>query len=366
MEDAKSWAVLALLGGAAPLLSLYLLFVRRASGNSRSIFRYRKPGLGEVSGEPPADELRVFLRRLYNVTVLRSLHIVEDPTFIPEVAEEGKPDASPPGNDNEILRRLVETGQVDIRKILAAAAASEEQIARSSWLCKLTFCSPYLQFQEHLRLFELLPVRKLKCSVKLFMFLGSSSLSLSGEVTPLQVAKNIIAALEDMEKHSPPLRAIVQWDRKEIIKMAEASTTRYKSKQPLSLLDGIPVCLKEEIKVVPYHHRVGTQYLGTKPEAEDATVTRKLREAGAMIIGVSNMHELGIGTTGCNPSRHHGTARNPYNPQHFTGGSSSGSAAAVAAGLCPVAIGTDGGGSVRIPASFCGIVGLKGKIDFHG
>ncbi|KAG8130122.1 hypothetical protein E2320_016767 [Naja naja] len=172
-------------------------------------------------------------------------------------------------------------------------------------------------------------------------------------------SKNVSAILQN-GKAGPNLQAIAQWNEEEIIKMAEESTARYRSKQPLSLLDGIPVCLKEEIKVVPYHHRSGTVYLGTKPETEDATVTKKLREAGAIIIGVSNMHELGIGTTGCNPNRYHGTTRNPYNPQHFTGGSSSGSAAAVAAGLCPLAVGTDGGGSVRIPASFCGIVGLKG------
>ncbi|XP_030059794.1 fatty acid amide hydrolase isoform X2 [Microcaecilia unicolor] len=191
----------------------------------------------------------------------------------------------------------------------------------------------------------------------------------SGRLTPSQVAQNIIHALEDSEKSNPPLRTIVQWNRDHILRMAEASTARYRNKTPLSLLDGIPVCLKEEIKVVPYYHRAGTAYLGTEPEVEDATVTRRLREAGAVIIGVSNMHELGTGTTGCNPNRFHGIARNPCNPQHYTGGSSSGSAAAVAAGLCPLALGTDGGGSVRIPAAFCGVVGLKGtfgRISDHG
>ncbi|NWW78983.1 FAAH hydrolase, partial [Climacteris rufus] len=191
----------------------------------------------------------------------------------------------------------------------------------------------------------------------------------SGKLTPSQVARNIIAMLEDCDKSTPPLRAIVQWDQEQIMLMAEASTTRYRNKCTLSCLDGIPVCLKEEIKVVPYHHRAGTVYLGTEPETEDATVAKKLREAGAIIIGVSNMHELGTGTTGCNPNRYHKIARNPYKPNHFTGGSSSGSAAAVAAGLCPVAIGTDAGGSVRIPSSFCGVVGLKGtfgRISAHG
>jgi Asp-tRNA(Asn)/Glu-tRNA(Gln) amidotransferase A subunit family amidase len=83
----------------------------------------------------------------------------------------------------------------------------------------------------------------------------------------------------------------------------------------------------------------------------------RLREAGALIIGKANMHEIGIGVTGQN--QHYGTPRNPYAPGHYTGGSSSGPAAAVASGLCPAALGADGGGSIRIPSSFCGLVGLK-------
>nr|XP_005993677.2 PREDICTED: fatty acid amide hydrolase-like [Latimeria chalumnae] len=191
----------------------------------------------------------------------------------------------------------------------------------------------------------------------------------SGNLTPTQVAENVIQALENSDQSGTPLRAIVQWEREQILKMAAASTVRYRDGKPLSVLDGIPVCLKESIRVVPYFCRGGTAYLGTRPEEEDAAVTKKLREAGAVIIGLANMHELGIGTLGCNPNKFHGTARNPYSPQHYPGGSSSGSAVAVAAGLCPLAIGTDGGGSIRIPSSFCGVVGLKGtfgRISDHG
>jgi Asp-tRNA(Asn)/Glu-tRNA(Gln) amidotransferase A subunit family amidase len=92
-----------------------------------------------------------------------------------------------------------------------------------------------------------------------------------------------------------------------------------------------------------------------------------MRAAGALLIGKANMHEIGIGVTGLNPNT--GTTRNPYDTDHFTGGSSSGPGTAVAAGLCPVAIGADGGGSIRIPASFCGTVGLKptfGRISEYG
>lgn len=336
MMKEPSWLVL--LAAALPAaLLFYLGFGRRVTGSSRTVFRRREPGRAEETGRPPADawnpRLSDFLLSLFvhlantafgqlilvpllmqanNFTLLRYLDIAEDPTFMPVVADEGKSDESKSGNVSNILQKLME-----IRSRPASPTFSFKGI------------------QDYLNCYR------------------------SGELTPSQVAKNILAVLEDSGT-SPHLRAITQWDRRSIIKMAEASSARYRNKEPLSLLDGIPVCLKEEIKVVPYCHRSGTQYLGLEPETEDATVTKKLREAGAIIIGVSNMHELGVGTTGCNPNRHHGTALNPYNPQHFPGGSSSGSAAAVASGLCPLAVGTDGGGSVRIPASFCGIVGLKG------
>ncbi|XP_060619406.2 uncharacterized protein [Anolis sagrei] len=334
--------------GAALALAFFLGFLRRATGAPGTTFHRREHGRSQAAQKgPPADAwnprlsgftLRLathlantafgqlilvpLIMRINNFTILRYLDISEDPTFLPVVAEEGKSDLSKSSNDSEILHKLL-----DMKS------------------CSTNPAFNFKGIQDYLNCYR------------------------SGEVTPLQVAKNILAVLEDPERISPHLRAISQWDQEEIIKMAECSTARYREKKPLSLLDGIPVCLKEEIKVVPYYHRSGTEYLGTKPETEDATVTRKLREAGAIIIGVSNMHELGIGTTGCNPNRYHDTARNPYNPQHFTGGSSSGSAAAVASGLCPLALGTDGGGSVRIPASFCGIVGLKGtfgRISAYG
>ncbi|CAI5796421.1 Amidase domain-containing protein [Podarcis lilfordi] len=339
MEGESCWLLL-WSTAVAGLLLFYLGFVRRVTGAARTAFPRREAGrVAGGGGRPPpmrawsprlsGFSLRLcvhlantafgqhflvpLLMRVNNFTALRFLDLAEDPTFVPVVAEEEKNDHPESENVLEILPKLMEVSSRSARPMFN-----------------------FKGIQDYLNCYR------------------------SGEVTPLQVAKNIIATLEDDERSSLPLQAIVQWDRKEILKMAEDSTARYQSKQTLSLLDGIPVCLKEEIKVVPYHHRSGTQYLGMEPETEDATAAQKLREAGAIIIGVSNMHELGIGTTGCNPNRYHGTARNPYNPQHFTGGSSSGSAAAVASGLCPLALGTDGGGSVRIPASFCGIVGLKG------
>lgn len=101
----------------------------------------------------------------------------------------------------------------------------------------------------------------------------------------------------------------------------------------------------------------GTSFLGVKAAKSDAIVIQKLRATGAIVIGKTQMHEIGLGVTGFNKT--FGTTRNPYNVKYHTGGSSSGSAAAVAMGLVPIAVGTDGGGSIRIPSSLCGVVGLK-------
>lgn len=191
----------------------------------------------------------------------------------------------------------------------------------------------------------------------------------SQTVTPMQVAERVIEIIKDTEQQTPKLRIIVQHNKEEILKMAAASTKRYAEGKPLSFMDGIPVAVKEEIDVVPYRTRCGTTFMGNTPATEDATIVKKLRDGGALIIGITNMHELGIGTTGNNPNRLHGTTRNPYNVNYYTGGSSSGSAAAVAAGLCQVALGCDGGGSIRIPAAACGITGIKvscGRISTSG
>jgi len=150
------------------------------------------------------------------------------------------------------------------------------------------------------------------------------------------------------------------------MRQASEATERIKKKKPLSIFDGVPVAIKDEIDVKGYPTTCGTSFL-KKIAQEDSTVAARLRNAGALIVGKTNMHEIGINVTGLNP--HHGTTRNPYNTEHYSGGSSSGSGVAVASGLVPVAIGADGGGSIRIPSSFCGLVGLKatfGRVSEHG
>ncbi len=178
-----------------------------------------------------------------------------------------------------------------------------------------------------------------------------------GKTTPEEVATKLLAAIEDSNAATPALRAVITVNREEVMRQAREATQRIKAGKPLSIFDGVPVAVKDELDLTPYPTTVGTSFLGKSPSKEDATVVARMRAAGALLVGKTNMHEIGINVTGLNP--HHGTARNPYNTGHFTGGSSSGSAAAVAAGLVPIALGADGGGSIRIPASFCGVFGLK-------
>ncbi|MBK8780401.1 MAG: amidase [Anaerolineales bacterium] len=178
-----------------------------------------------------------------------------------------------------------------------------------------------------------------------------------GKTTPEEVAKNILATIRRSDKGDTPLKAFIAVNEDDVMRQARESAIRIKAGKALSIFDGVPVAVKDELDMTPYPTTVGTAFLGKSPASEDSTVVARLRSAGALLIGKTNMHEIGINVTGLNPV--HGTTRNPYNPNHFTGGSSSGSATAVAAGFVPVAIGADGGGSIRIPASFCGLVGLK-------
>ena len=188
-----------------------------------------------------------------------------------------------------------------------------------------------------------------------------------GHATPEQVAARFLQAVARLDSGPKPLRAFIAIDPDDLIMQARASTARHRAGLPLSIFDGVPVAVKDELSQIPYPTTVGTSFLGDEPAHVDGTVVSRLRTAGALLVGKTNMHEVGIGVTGNNP--HHGVARNPYHLAHHTGGSSSGSAAAVAAGLCAVAVGADGGGSIRIPAALCGVVGLKptfGRISTHG
>lgn len=189
----------------------------------------------------------------------------------------------------------------------------------------------------------------------------------AGHLSPLDVAERLLEQVGADAQRSPAMRIVVQQHAEDLRAQARASAERHRQGRPLSPLDGVPVAVKDELDLAGYATTVGTRFLGREAAATDAEVVARLRAAGALLIGKVNMHEIGLGVTGLNP--HHGAARNPYDPARATGGSSSGSAAAVAAGYCPVAVGADGGGSIRIPAALCGVVGLKptfGRMSEHG
>lgn len=180
----------------------------------------------------------------------------------------------------------------------------------------------------------------------------------SGEITPRMVAERFIAAVHESSNPSMKMSFFINYNEEDILKQATESTLRYKRGEPISVLDGVLIAIKDEIDCAPYPTTGGTKWLHKlRPCTGDACCVMRLRLCGAILVGKTNMHELGAGTSGINP--HYGVARNPYDPSKITGGSSSGSAAVVAAGLCPVALGVDGGGSVRMPAALCGVVGFK-------
>ncbi|KAI8066644.1 amidase signature domain-containing protein [Gongronella butleri] len=187
---------------------------------------------------------------------------------------------------------------------------------------------------------------------------------LEKKTTPKEVAEKLIQALHEHSGYHW-MRA---FDKEAILRQAEESTARYEKQQPLSQLDGVFIPVKEELDVEGFETRFGTSFINKgKSAKKNATLVQRLRDAGAIILGHAVMNELGWDTFTINPVT--GVPANPYHEASSCGGSSGGSAGMVAANLAPVAIGCDGGGSIRIPAAFCGLYGLKtttGRVSSTG
>lgn len=187
-------------------------------------------------------------------------------------------------------------------------------------------------------------------------------------VTPSMVAEHIISVIEEFKKKKPPTPLLISFDAEEVRKQAAASTQRFEEGNPISILDGIFMAIKDDIDCYPHPSKGATTWMHeVRSVKRDAVSVSRLRSCGVIFLGKANMHEIGMGTTGNNPN--YGTTRNPHDMERYTGGSSSGPAAIVASGLCSAALGTDGGGSIRIPSSLCGVVGLKttyGRTDMGG
>ncbi len=189
-----------------------------------------------------------------------------------------------------------------------------------------------------------------------------------GSTDPVAVADRALAAMAESDANDPAMRIFFASNADDVRAQAKASKERWAKGEPCGPLDGVPVAIKDEVDVAGYPTTQGTTFLGKDgPAKEDCTAAARIRAAGGIILGKANMTEIGIGPIGLQP--HHGTARNPYDTTRLTGGSSAGPGAAVAAGITPVSLGADGGGSIRNPASFCGVVGLKatfGRVSEHG
>ena len=130
-----------------------------------------------------------------------------------------------------------------------------------------------------------------------------------GRTTPLEVAERLLAAIDGDGKSDRPLNAVIALDREAFLREAAESTERYRKGKPLSMLDGVPVGVKDELDVAGYPTTVGTTFLGRSPAGTDAEAVARFRRLGVLIPGKLNMHEIGIGVTGLNP--HYGPTRNP-------------------------------------------------------
>ncbi len=175
----------------------------------------------------------------------------------------------------------------------------------------------------------------------------------SGKLTPREIVES---CLEAVRAQNETLRTFISIDEDDI--RAQSRRIETPAEKIAGPLKGIPIAVKDLIDVAGQVTTSGSSFFRNgRPAEADAPIIRRLRGAGAVIFGKTNLHEFAWGGTSENP--HYGACRNPWNPEHCAGGSSGGSAAAVAARMCPGALGTDTLGSIRIPSSFCGVVGLK-------
>ena len=184
------------------------------------------------------------------------------------------------------------------------------------------------------------------------------------KISPVELTKLYLDRIAHLD---PVLNSYVTITDKEALAEAQAAEQDILDGKYRGPLHGIPVAIKDNLAVKGVRTTAGTQILSDWHPDFDATVVERLRAAGAIILGKTNMHEWAGGGTTINP--YYGTTHNPWDTSRVPGGSSGGSAAAVAADLCLVAIGTDNAGSIRNPASYCGVVGLKatyGRVSRYG
>lgn len=184
------------------------------------------------------------------------------------------------------------------------------------------------------------------------------------EVSPVELVEASIERIHAVNSRLSAFITIFEQQARQVARAAEIMAT---AGHGLGPLHGIPIALKDNVAVEGQRTTAGSKILSDWVPDHDATIARRLRQAGAIFLGKLNMHEFAWGGTSDNP--HFGAVRNPWNTEHFPAGSSGGSGAAVAARACYGAIGTDTGGSIRLPSAVNGIVGIRptyGRVSNHG
>ena len=184
------------------------------------------------------------------------------------------------------------------------------------------------------------------------------------EVSPLELTQAVIQRIEAVNPKINAFLTVIADEALEAAHQAEADLLKGNYR---GLLHGIPYGAKDLLCTKGIRTTCGSKILHDNVSGMDATVVAKMRSAGAILVGKTHLHEFAFGVT--NHNVHYGPARNPWDLKRITGGSSGGSAAAVSAGCVPMALGSDTGGSIRIPAALCGLVGLKptyGRVSKFG
>jgi aspartyl-tRNA(Asn)/glutamyl-tRNA(Gln) amidotransferase subunit A len=174
------------------------------------------------------------------------------------------------------------------------------------------------------------------------------------ELSPVEITQ---ACLRQIERIDPKLNAFITVTADSALQQARHAESEIQRGNWRGALHGVPIALKDLIDTAGVRTTAGSELFQDRVPPQDSEVVRRLRAAGAVLLGKTNLHEFAYGASSI--VSHFSPVHNPWNLERIAGGSSGGAAAAVAAGLCYAAIGTDTAGSIRLPAAFCGVVGLK-------